>query len=78
MSKNLNKIIKELLAENKTDKLQETEKEIKKLLGEKFLYKHTKGIFLEKNKIVIEAKTIEAKTELNIIKKKFNTKLRLL
>ena len=78
MSKNLNKIIKELLAENKTDKLQETEKEIKKLLGEKFLHKHTKGIFLEKNKIVIEAKTIEAKTELNIIKKKFNTKLRLL
>ena len=78
MTKNLNKIIKEILTENKTDKLQETEKEIKALLGKNFLNKHTNGIFLEKNKIVVETKTIEAKTELNIIKKNFNTKLKLL
>ena len=78
MSKKLNNIIKELLVKQKIDKLKETESDIKKSLGENFLKKHTKGIYIKNDKIIIETKTIEAKTELNIIKKNFNTKIRFL
>jgi len=78
MSKNLNKIIQEIFIEKKIDKLQETEKKIKLFLGKSFIKKHINNIFLEKNKVVIETKTIEAKTELNIIKKNFNTQIKLL
>ena len=78
MSKNLDKIIKELLVEKKINKLQETEQTIKELLGKNFLKKHIKGLFIKKDKIVIETATIEAKTEVNIIKKNFKTKIKLL
>ena len=78
MSKKLNNIIKDLLVNKKIDKLKETESDIKKSLGENFLKKHTKGIYIKNDKIIIETKTIEAKTELNIIKKNFNTKIRFL
>ena len=78
MSTNLNKIIKEIFVEKKIDKLKETEQEIKQNLGEGFLKKHIKGLFVKNNKIIIETKTIEAKTELNIIKKNFNTAIKFL
>tara|TARA_B100001175_G_C19393446_1_gene582608 strand:- start:377 stop:613 length:237 start_codon:yes stop_codon:yes gene_type:complete len=78
MPKKIQKIIQSILNNNNINKLQETEKEIRNLLGESFLKKHTKNIFLEKEKVVVEVKTIEAKTELNIIKKNFNTKLKLI
>jgi hypothetical protein len=78
MPKKLNKIIQEIFIKKNIDKLQKTEKEIKSLLGETFIKKHTNNIFLERNKVVVEFRTIEAKTELNIIKKNFNTQLKLL
>lgn len=78
MPKKIQKIIQSILNNNNINKLQETEKEIRNFLGESFLKKHTKNIFLEKEKVVVEVKTIEAKTELNIIKKNFNTKLKLI
>ena len=78
MSKNLNKIIQEIFVDKKIDKLQKTEKEIKSFLGKSFFKKHINKIFLNNKTVVIETKTIEAKTEINIIKKNFNTKLKLL
>ena len=78
MPKELKKIIKELFINQKINKLQETEKDIKVLLGKNFLNKHIKNIFLQKDKIIIEAKTIEAKTELTIVKKNFKTVTKLL
>ena len=78
MPKKIQKIIQSILNNNNINKLQETEKGIRNFLGESFLKKHTKNIFLEKEKVVVEVKTIEAKTELNIIKKNFNTKLKLI
>ena len=78
MPKKINKIIKDIFVEKKINKLQETEKKIKELLGQNFLDKHISGLFLQNNKIIIEAKTIEAKTELNIVKKNFNTTIKLL
>ena len=78
MSKNLNKIIQEIFIDKQINKLQETEKEIKSFLGEAFFKKHINNIFLDKDQVFIETKTIEAKTEINIIKKNFNTRLKLL
>ena len=78
MPKKINKIIKDIFVEKKINKLQEIEKKIKELLGQNFLDKHISGLFLQNNKIIIEAKTIEAKTELNIVKKNFNTTIKLL
>ena len=78
MPKELKKIIKELFINQKINKLQETEKDIKVLLGKNFLNKHIKNIFLQKDKIIIEANTIEAKTELTIVKKNFKTVTKLL
>ena len=78
MTKNLNTIIKKIFIEKQIDKLKEVQKSIQKLLGENFIKKHIKEIYKQNNKIVVQTKTIEAKTELNIIKKNFNTKLRLL
>ena len=78
MPKELKKIIKEIFINQKIKQLQETEKDIKVLLGKDFLKKHIKNIFSQKNKIIIEAKTIEAKTELNLVKKNFKTVTKLL
>ena len=78
MPKDLKKIIKELFINQKINKLQETEKDIQFLLGKNFIKKHIKNIFLQKDKIIIEAKTIEAKTELTIVKKNFKIATKLL
>ena len=78
MSKKLKNIIQEIFVEQKIDTLQKTEKEIKSFLGKGFIDKHINKMYLQKNNIIIETKTIEAKTEINIIKKNFNTKIKSL
>ena len=78
MSKELKKIIEKLIVKNKINEIQDTEKDIIKHLGKDFIPKHIEGFFLKKDKIIIKTKTIEAKTELNIIKKNFNTTIILL
>ena len=78
MPKELNKIINEIFVDTQINQLRKTELEIKEILGKSFLQKHVKKIFLQNNKIVIQTKNIEAKTELNIIKKNFNTRIKLL
>ena len=78
MPKNLNKIIEEIFVEKQIDKLKDTKKDIETILGKDFFNKHIKKMFLKKDKIIIHTTTIEAKTELNIIKKNFNTKIKLL
>ena len=78
MPKNLNKIIDEIFVEQQIDKLKNTRQDIETVLGKEFFNKHIEKMFLKKDKIIIHTKTIEAKTELNIIKKNFNTKIKLL
>ena len=70
MTKKLKTIIKEIFIENKIEKLEKTLQSIKDILGENFIKKHIQHIFQKHNKIIIETKTIEAKTELNVLKKK--------
>jgi len=78
MPKKLNKIIEELFVEQQIDKLKDTKQDIETILGKEFFNKHIEKMFLKKDKIIINTTTIEAKTELNIIKKNFNTKIKLL
>tara|TARA_Y100001934_G_C11681947_1_gene463785 strand:+ start:256 stop:498 length:243 start_codon:yes stop_codon:yes gene_type:complete len=74
MQTELKKIISNIIVDNKLDKLKETENEIKEQLGQKFLSNNIKNIFWNQDQIVIETKTIEAKTEINLIKTKFTNK----
>ena len=78
MPKKLNKIIEELFVEQQIDKLKDTKQDIETVLGKEFFNKHIEKMFFKKDKIIIHTTTIEAKTELNIIKKNFNTKIKLL
>ena len=70
----LKKVIGKILKEKKIDKIIETEREIEKETSKTFLKKHIKNIYIYKEKIIIETKSIEAKTELNLIKTKFKNK----
>ena len=78
MIKEIKSIIKEILIEKEIDLLQTTKTEIQKLLGQKNLKKHIKKITKIKNRIIIETNSIEAKTELNLLKKKLKTTKQLL
>ncbi len=72
MAIKLNKILKDILKDQKIDKLEKTKKDIMKMLGEKFYKNQITKMYLNNDKVVIEAKYIEAKTELNLIKKNSN------
>ena len=78
MPTKLNRIIKQIIVEKKIDILQETKEEIKKFLGKSFFKKNIQEFFLKNNQIIIQTKTIEAKTEINLIKKNFNTVIKFL
>lgn len=74
MQTEIKKIISNIIVDNKLDKLKETESEIQEQLGQNFLNNNIKNIFWSQDQIVIETKTIEAKTEINLIKTKFTNK----
>ncbi len=70
----LKNVIGKILKEKKIDKIEETEREIEKAINTTFLKKHINNIYVYKEKIIIETKSIEAKTELNLIKTKLKHK----
>ena len=72
MAIKLNKILKDILKDQKIDKLEKTKKDIMKMLGEKFYKNQITKMYLNNDKVVIDVKYIEAKTELNLIKKNSN------
>ena len=74
MQTEIKKIISNIIVDNKLDKLKEPESEIQEQLGQNFLNNNIKNIFWSQDQIVIETKTIEAKTEINLIKTKFTNK----
>jgi len=73
MQTTIKAIIDTIFQEKGFDLVSETEKNIKKNLGEKFLDNHIENIFLNNNTIVIETTTAEAKAELNMFKTKIET-----
>ena len=70
----LKNVIVKILKEKKIDKIRETEREIEKEINQTFLKKHIKNIYIYNKTIIIETKSIEAKTELNLIKTKLKHK----
>ena len=77
MAIKLNKILTGILKDQKIDKLEETKKTIIETLGENFFNRLINNMYFENKKIIIETKHIEAKTELNLIKKNLNIVTRL-
>ena len=77
MAIKLNKILKGILKDQKIDKLEKTKKTIIETLGQKFFNNLINNMYFENKKIIIETKHIEAKAELNLIKKNSNIVTRL-
>ena len=77
MQQDIKGVVNNFLSKNKLDKIKQTEKEIIKELGEAFLQKHIQQIFIQGNNIIIKTKTIEAKTEINLIKTKLNNSIKI-
>tara|TARA_Y100000994_G_scaffold147086_1_gene120383 strand:- start:72 stop:308 length:237 start_codon:yes stop_codon:yes gene_type:complete len=77
MAIKLNKILKGILRDQKINKLEKTKKDITTMLGENFYKNQITNMYLSQKKIIIETKHIEAKTELNLIKKNSNILIRL-
>tara|TARA_B100000900_G_C20521358_1_gene692290 strand:+ start:154 stop:384 length:231 start_codon:yes stop_codon:yes gene_type:complete len=72
MANKIKKILGLILEDTHIDKLEHTKKEIEKILGQNFYEKHIKKMFFENKSLKIISKSIEAKTEINLIKKNLN------
>ena len=70
MQSEIKTIVQDFFKNQKLDQIQETENKILKFLGKSFLEKNVKQIYRQKSKIIITTNSIEAKTELNLIKSK--------
>ena len=70
----LKNVIKKILKEKKIDKIEETEKEIEEETNKSFLQKHIKEIYVYNEQIIIETNSVEAKTEINLIKTRLKHK----
>ena len=68
MQTEISKIVSNIGATQQAQQIKKTEDKIKKCLGKKFINQQIKTIYSNKNTIIIETNSIEAKTELNLIK----------
>tara|TARA_B100000029_G_scaffold389590_1_gene385978 strand:+ start:69 stop:314 length:246 start_codon:yes stop_codon:yes gene_type:complete len=73
MHSEIKTIVQEFFKTQKLDQITITEGKIIKELGQKFLDKMIKQIYIQNNAIIIQTNTIEAKTELTLIKQKITT-----
>ena len=72
MELEIKKIISNLFPNQELQKIKETEGTIVKIFGENFFKKHIKTIYWNHQKLIIQTQNIEAKTEINLIKKQFS------
>ena len=77
MQTTIKSIIDTIFQEKGFNLILEIEQNIKKELGEFFLEKQIKNIFLNNKTVVIETNTAEAKAELNIFKTKIEKKTKI-
>ena len=75
MQETIKEIVEQFFKDTKLDKIKEIEQVLIKLVGKKFTKKNIEQIYIEKEKVIIKTKTIEAKTELNLYKKTINQKI---
>ena len=67
MQTEISKIVSNIGATQQAQQIKKIEDKIKKCLGKKFINQQIKTIYSNKNTIIIETNSIEAKTELNLI-----------
>ena len=77
MHSEIKTIVQDFFKTQKLDQIKTTEKFIIQRLGQNFLNKMVDQIYIQNDKIIIQTKTIEAKTELNLIKSKAKQKLKV-
>ena len=63
----INKIVSDIESIQQAQQTKKTEEKIIKHLGKNFM-QHINAIYFNKNKTIIETKSIEAKTELTLLK----------
>ncbi len=68
MQTEISKIVANIGATQQAQQIKKIEDKIKKQLGQNFINKQIKTIYSNKETIIIETNSIEAKTELNLIK----------
>ncbi len=73
MHSEIKTIVQEFFKTQKLDQITITEGKIIKELGQKFLDKMIKQIYIQNNAIIIQTNTIEAKPVLTLIKQKITT-----
>ena len=73
MQTTIKSIVDKFFKENKLNKIQEVEQKLITRFGKNFIRKNIKNITLKNNKVAIKTNTIEAKTEINLIKKDLTT-----
>ena len=69
MGQEIKSIISNIFPKQELDTIQNTEKTLKQKLGKQFFKNNIKTIYWNKNRLIIETRSIEAKTEINLIKK---------
>ena len=67
MHTEISKIVSNIETIQQAQQTKKIENEIKKYLGKKFVQQHIKTIYYNQKQIIIETKSIEAKTELNLL-----------
>ena len=77
MQTNIKRLIKKIFNEQGLDKIKQTENNIIKLFGKKFLKKEVQNIYKNKKTITIKTNSIEAKTEINLRKTQLNKKFKI-
>ena len=79
MPTEIKKIISDIFVNNELKQIKKTEKDIVSFLGKNFLKKNIKEIYWNNKKIIIQTNSIEAKTEITLIKTKLqkNEKIKI-
>ena len=77
MQTEISKIVSNIGATQQAQQIKKIEDKIKKCLGQTFINQQIKTIYSNKDTIIIETNSIEAKTELNLIKTFINKNIKI-
>ena len=71
MRQEIKNVISNIFPNQEIQQIKNAEQTIKKNLGKQFFKNNIKTIYWNKKNLIIQTLTIEAKTEVNLIKKQF-------
>ena len=71
MRQEIKNVILNIFPNQEIQQIKNTEKTIKQKLGKQFFKNNIETIYWNKKNLIIKTRTIEAKTEVNLIKKQF-------